>query len=78
MTRKEHIVDVTKDVIMWVVVTGVSFAYWLAVLLIFSLVLLNVWHTSFEAIVHYAVVLMIFTSILYLVRIIYKRYKSDV
>lgn len=78
MTRKEQIIDVAKDVLMWVVVTVIAFAYWLAMLLILSLVLLNVWHTSFEAILHYAVVLMIITSILYLVRIIYKRYKADV
>ena len=77
MTRKEQIIDVAKDVLMWVVVTGLAFAYWLVVLLIFSLLLLNVWHTSFEAIVHYAVILMIITSILYLVRIIYKRYKTE-
>lgn len=77
MTRREQYIDVVRDVLMWIVVTGIAFVYWLVMLLIFSLVLLNVWQTSFEAIFHYAVILTVITSILYLARVIFKRYKTS-
>ena len=45
---KRQIIDVSKSVAAWVFVTAASFGYWLVVLLIASLVLLNVWrlHTK--------------------------------
>ena len=45
---KRQIIDVSKSVAAWVFVTAASFGYWLVVLLIASLVLLNVWHRSEE------------------------------
>ena len=57
---KRQIIDVSKSVAAWVFVTAASFGYWLVVLLIASLVLLNVWHVT------YSFVLMIITSVVYL------------
>ena len=46
--------------------TAASFGYWLVVLLIASLVLLNIWHVTFDSILKYSFVLMIITSVVYL------------
>lgn len=63
---KRQIIDVSKSVAAWVFVTAASFGYWLVVLLIASLVLLNVWHVTFDSILKYSFVLMIITSVVYL------------
>ncbi len=69
---KEHAIDVAKSVLTWVVVTGLAFLYWMAVLLLFSLILLNVWHVKFDSILKYAIVLTVITSLAYIARKIYK------
>lgn len=63
---KRQIIDVSKSVAAWVLVTAASFGYWLVVLLIASLVLLNIWHVTFDSILRYSFVLMIITSVVYL------------
>lgn len=70
--KKELVVDIAKDFLMWLLVTGGSFLYWMVVLLILSLVLLNIWKVSFEALIQYAVILMVITSVAYLGRTIYR------
>ena len=73
---KEMVVDIAKDFFSWVFLTGASFVYWLAVLLIISLVLMNIWVTSFDAILKYAIILMCITSVVLLIRTLRKRFKS--
>ena len=63
---KRQIIDVSKSVAARVFVTAASFGYWLVVLLIASLVLLNIWHVTFDSILKYSFVLMIITSVVYL------------
>ena len=63
---KRQIIDVSKSVAACVFVTAASFGYWLVVLLIASLVLLNIWHVTFDSILKYSFVLMIITSVVYL------------
>ena len=72
-TKKEYALDIVKDLLTWIVITGGSFLWWLSVLLIISLVLMNVWHTSFEAILRYTIVLTAVTSVLSLGKLIYDR-----
>lgn len=69
---KEQAIDAVKSVLIWVIVTGLAFLYWLAVLLIISLVLLNVWHVTFDSILKYAIVLTIITSLVYIARKVHK------
>lgn len=69
---KEHAIDVAKSVLTWVIVTGLAFIYWMVVLLLFSLILLNVWHVKFASILKYATVLTVITSLAYIARKIYK------
>ncbi len=70
---KEYALDIVKDVLIWLVVTALSFVYWMVVLLLISLFLLNVWHITFEEILRIAFVLMIITSIGYIGVLIYRR-----
>ncbi len=70
---KEYALDIVKDVLIWLVVTALSFVYWTVVLLLISLFLLNVWHITFEEILRIAFVLMIITSIGYIGVLIYRR-----
>lgn len=74
MNKKELVVDVVKDFLGWLVVTAVAFVWWLAILLIFSLILMSIWKTSFEAILRYSVILMAVTSLVYLIWVIYRRF----
>lgn len=75
--QNQYKVDIIKDIVSWVVVTGVSYLYWMAMLLIFSLLLLNIWHVTFEQIVHYSTILMIVTSIVYVASIFRRRRKAE-
>lgn len=75
-TIKERAVETVKDLLSWLVVTAAAFVWWMAMLLIFSLILVNVWKTSFEAILQYSLILMSVTSLVYLIRMVYKRIKG--
>lgn len=72
---KEQALDIVKSVLTWAVITGLAFLYWMAVFLIISLILLNVWHVKFDSILKYAIVLTIITSIAYIAKKIYKTRK---
>ena len=72
-SRKEYAVDAVKDLLAWVVVTVLAFIYWMAMLLLASLFLLNVWHVTFEKIVQISLVLTMITSLGYIGVLIYRR-----
>lgn len=72
---KEVAVDVAKNVVAWVVVTVCAFLYWMFVLLLLSIFLMNVWRTSLEQLLVYGVVLTIITSIVYAGILIYRKFK---
>lgn len=73
VSKKEVVMDIVKDFLIWVVVTALAFIWWMAVLLIASLVLLNVWMITFQEILKISTVLTVVTSIAYVVRKAYKR-----
>jgi len=70
---KERTIDVIKEVFAWIIITGLAFFYWVAVLLIFSLILLNVWKVTFDEILNYSIILTVITSLAYLGRLIYRK-----
>lgn len=57
--------DVIKSLIQWVLVSACGFAYWMLVLLILSMFLMNIWITTFEKILRYGIILSVITSIVY-------------
>jgi membrane protein DedA with SNARE-associated domain len=58
-------IDVVKGLLQWLVVSVLGFGYWMFVLLLLSLFLMNVWHTSFEKILRYGTILGVITSVVY-------------
>ncbi len=72
-SRKEYAADVVKDLLAWIVVTGLAFLYWMAMLLLASLFLLNVWHVTFEEILRISLVLTGVTSAGYIGVLVYRR-----
>lgn len=70
---KEYAVDIVKDILAWLVVTTIAFVYSMAMLLLASLFLVNVWHVTFEEIVNISIVLMVLVSIGYIGVLIYRR-----
>lgn len=63
--KRFHATDIVKNLLQWIVVSLLSFVYWAALLLVFSLILLNVWHVTFETIMHISVVLATITAVIY-------------
>lgn len=65
--------DIVMDVISTIVMILLFFFYWMAVLLLASIFLVNVWHVSLERIGMYAVGLAGVSSLIYVVRLVRKR-----
>lgn len=72
-SRKEYAADAVKDLLAWIVVTVLAFFYWMAMLLLASLFLLNVWHVTFEKIVQISLILTAVTSVGYIGVLVYRR-----
>ena len=65
--------DLVKDVLLALVMLVVFLAYWCFVLAILSVVLLNVWHISWEQMLVISVGLTVVSEIVYIVRLVKKR-----
>lgn len=63
--RKEAVIDIVKEILQWIVVTVLAFFWWMFVLLLISLFLVNVWHVTFVMLVRYGAVLTAVTSFVY-------------
>ncbi|MGN1157991.1 MAG: hypothetical protein ACI4TK_17595 [Agathobacter sp.] len=72
---KEKAFDLVKSLLMWVVVTCGAFLYWMFVLLLISIFLMNIWKTSIEELLQYGIILTVITSIVYLVSILRRKFK---
>jgi len=76
MSKVNVDMDIVKDVAVWLVFTGASFLYWMFLLLMLSLFLMNVWSVKFTQLVHYSIALMVVTSVFYLIRMVRKHRKA--
>ena len=74
--ENQYKVDIIKDVLSWIVITALAFVYWMAVLLILSLILLSVWHVKIEQIIAYSLILTVISSAAYLIWIFKRRGKE--
>ena len=72
---KEKAFDVVKSIMMWLVVTAGAFLYWMLVLLLLSIFLMNIWKTSIESLLQYGIILTVITSIAYLVILLRRKFK---
>lgn len=73
MNRKEIAADVAKTAGKWFLFAILAFVYWLAMLLIFSIVLLNVWKVTFDRILIYALLLCVVSALVYAYVLIHRK-----
>lgn len=74
MTRTEIIIDTAKTAGRWLIFTVLAYVYWLAMLLIMSIFLLNVWHVSITQILIYSGVLCAVSSVVYAYSLIKRKF----
>jgi len=72
---KELVHDLVLHVMKWMVVTVCAFIYWMFVLLLGSIFLMNIWRTSLEQLLVYGAGLTIITSVIYACMLIYRKFK---
>ena len=72
---KEVVFDLAKNIMMWIVVTACAFLYWMFVLLLISIFLLNIWHVKLEELLLYGTALTIITSAVYAGILIRRKFK---
>ena len=65
MTKKQIALDTAKTAFRWFVVTIFLFAYWMAMFLLASIFLLNVWKVSLTMLIVYACILGTVSSVIY-------------
>ncbi len=65
MTPREVAADVAKTAFRWVVFVVLAYVYWLAMLLIFSLILIDVWKVSFVDILLWSGILAGVSALVY-------------
>jgi len=73
MNRKEIAADVAKTAAKWVLFVVLAFLYWLAMLLLFSIILLNVWKVSFVQLLIYAAVLCGVSALVYAYVLVHRK-----
>ena len=74
MTKKQIAADTAKTVFRWFLGTVFLFIYWLAMLLMASLFLLNVWKVSITNIIIYACILGAISSLAYAGVLVHKKF----
>ena len=68
--------DLVLDILLTLVVTVGFYLYWAFTLFLLSLILLNLWHVSWEQILIYSAVLTGVSMVVYIVRLVKKRTKK--
>lgn len=74
--NKAVLKDTVLTILKWLGVTIGAFAYWMFVLLLLSIFLMNIWKTSIYQILKIGVALTVVTSVVYLIRIVVKKLKN--
>lgn len=73
MNRREIAEDVAKTAFRWFVFTVLAFIYWAALLLIFSIILLNVWKVSFVQVLVYSAILCGISALVYAYVLVHRK-----
>lgn len=74
MNRRQITRDVAKDAAKWLAVSALGYLYWFAMLMIFSVFLLNVWHVTFTQILIWSGVLAVITSLIYAGILVHRKF----
>lgn len=74
MTKREIAADTAKTAFRWLVFTVLIFVYWMALLLLFSIILLNVWKVKLIRIIIYAAILAAVSSAVYAGVLVHRKF----
>ena len=74
MTKKQIAMDTAKTAFRWFLVTVFLFAYWMAMFLIASIFLLNVWKVTLAELIIYACVLGTVSSLIYAGVLVHRKF----
>ena len=70
-------IDLVKDILITLAVILLLFAYWVSVLLILSLLLMNVWRIRWQQIVWIALGLTVVSGTVYTLRLVIRRRRGE-
>ena len=68
--------DLVLDILLTLAAAVGFYVYWAFTLFVLSLVLLNIWHVSWQQILMYAAVLTVISMVVYIIRLVKKRIKK--
>lgn len=74
MTKKQIALDTAKTTFRWFVVTLFLFAYWMAMFLLASVFLLNIWKVSLATLILYACILGGVSSLIYAGVLVHRKF----
>ncbi len=74
MNRRQIAADVAKTTLRWVIFAVLAYVYWLAMLLLASIFLMNVWHVSFVSILIWSGVLCAVSSLVYAAMLVHRKF----
>ena len=74
MTRRQIAIDTSKTVFRWLMVTLFLYVYWLVMLLLLSIFLLNVWQVTLVRLMIYAAVLCVLSSVVYAFMLVHRKF----
>lgn len=74
MSKREIAADTAKTVFRWLVFTVLAYAYWLVMLLLFSIFLLNVWKVTLVQILIYSGILCAICSVGYACVLVHRKF----
>ncbi|MDY6324674.1 MAG: hypothetical protein SPL99_06380 [Catonella sp.] len=73
MAMRQKITDVFLEVLRYVIAAAVFFAWWFAMFIIFSIFLMNIWHTNFDEILRLSEIMAVISEIIYIIYRVKKR-----
>lgn len=74
MTKKQIALDTAKTACKWLLVTVFLFAYWMAMFLLASIFLLNVWKVTLVELIIYACILGTVSSLIYAAVLVHRKF----
>ncbi|MBR1831582.1 MAG: hypothetical protein IJ784_04020 [Ruminiclostridium sp.] len=74
MTKKQIAADTAKTAAKWVVISAFLFAYWLVMLLLVSMILVNVWKVTITELIIFACILGSVSSLVYAYMLVHRKF----
>ena len=74
MTKKQIAADTAKTALRWVVITAFLFAYWIVMLMLISMVLVNVWKVTLTELIIYGCILGGISSAVYAGMLVHRKF----